>query len=87
MMILREKWRRSRIILYLVTSVGMERTLMRNYIWEMADWRKKICSGLDLYVELDPINTTEMPKRNLGEIMCILKLIYCFGRHLHVSFK
>lgn len=36
----------------------------------MADWRKKFV-GLDLYVELDPINTTEMPKRNLGEIMGI----------------
>ena len=82
---LREKWKRSRIVLCLVTSVGMERTLMRNYVWEMADWRNKICSGLHLYVELDPIDTTEMPKLNLGEIMCISKLIYCFGRHLHVS--
>ena len=57
---------------------------MRKCILEMADLRKKICSGLDLYVELDPINTTEMPKHNLGEIMCISKLIYCFGKHLHV---
>ena len=71
MIMLREKLKRSRIVLCLVTSVGMEKTLMRNCIWAMADWRKKICSGLDLYVELDPINTTEMPKHNFGEIMCI----------------
>lgn len=32
-----------------------ERTLVRGYIWEMTDSRKKIYRGLDIYVELGPI--------------------------------